>query len=62
MASNLLYAALFEDRISELTLSNLPESHRQGPDYLNVLRVTDIPQVLQLVKTKIPVTVSSKQN
>lgn len=62
MASNLLYAALFEDRISELTLSNLPESHRQGPDYLNVLRVADIPQVLQLVKTKIPVTVSSKQN
>jgi len=28
---------------------NLPKSHRQGPDYLNVLKITDIPQVAEAV-------------
>jgi cephalosporin-C deacetylase-like acetyl esterase len=37
-----LYAALFDDRIGEVVLQNPPESHRQGPALLNVLRVTDI--------------------
>ncbi|HXX95084.1 MAG TPA: acetylxylan esterase [Planctomycetota bacterium] len=39
-----LYAALFDERISRIVLENPPESHRQGPALLNVLRVTDIPE------------------
>jgi len=40
-----LYAALFDDRISQVILSDPPASHRQGPALLNVLRVTDIAEV-----------------
>ncbi len=52
MAVNVLYAALFEENAHGLVLHDLPQSHRTGPDYLNVLRVTDIPQVLNVVKSK----------
>jgi cephalosporin-C deacetylase-like acetyl esterase len=40
-----LYAALFDDRIQQVLLKDPPDSHRQGPALLNVLRVTDIPEV-----------------
>jgi hypothetical protein len=30
-------------------LANLPKSHREGPDYLNVLKITNIPQVTEAV-------------
>ena len=43
MAVNILYAALYEPGIDGLMLS-VPKSHRAGPDYLNVLRVLDVPQ------------------
>lgn len=46
MGVNALYASLFEPSVRQLTLSGLPESHRQGPDYLNVLSVTDIRETL----------------
>jgi dienelactone hydrolase len=49
MGVNLLYAALFEPSVEKLHLSDLPKSHMDGADYLNVLRVTDIPEVLRLV-------------
>jgi len=49
MAANALYAALFEPGVRKLELVDLPKSHMQGPDYLNVLKVTDIPQVAELV-------------
>ena len=35
--------------VSELALVNPPTSHRDGPIFLNVLRVTDIPQTLGLL-------------
>ena len=44
-AVNALYASLFE-RVNELQLWNLPPSHRDGPDYLNVMRIIDIPQAV----------------
>jgi dienelactone hydrolase len=44
MAVNTLYAALFEPEISTLKLRHVPSSHRQGPDYLNVLKFLDIPE------------------
>ncbi|MCC7376477.1 MAG: acetylxylan esterase [Verrucomicrobiales bacterium] len=40
-----LYAALFDDRVSEVILNQPPSSHRRGPALLNVLRVTDVPEV-----------------
>ena len=51
MAVNLTYAALLSPHSLEaLHLSDLPNSHMEGPDYLNVLRVTDFPEVLQVLK------------
>jgi len=47
MAVNALYAALFQPEVRKLDLVDLPQSQRQGPDYLNVLRFTDIPQVME---------------
>jgi len=47
MGVNAGYAALFEPEISRLELEALPASHREGPDYLNVLRVGDVPQMLE---------------
>jgi hypothetical protein len=40
-----LYAALFDGRIQQVILSDPPASHWQRPALLNVLRVTDIPEV-----------------
>jgi hypothetical protein len=43
------YAALFEPAISEVVLVEPTESHMQGPHFLNVLRVLDIPDALGLL-------------
>src|SRR5687768_1235658 len=40
-----LYAALFDERIKEVIVSNPPASHWQRPALLNVLRVTDVTEV-----------------
>jgi hypothetical protein len=45
MAVNTLYAALFEPNVRKLELTNLPKSHLEGPDYLGVLKLCDLPQV-----------------
>ena len=49
MAVNALYAALFEATVPRLDLVDLPMTHRDAaaPDYLNVLKITDIPQVTE---------------
>jgi dienelactone hydrolase len=47
-AVNVLYASLFEKNITGLELSSLPKSHRANPDYLNVLRVFDMPQAVAM--------------
>ena len=44
LAADTLYASLFEQKIPCLDLWNLPNSHAEGPDYLNVLRILDLPQ------------------
>lgn len=43
------YAALFEPAISEVILVEPTESHMQGPHFLNVLRILDIPDALGLL-------------
>ncbi|MFO1489171.1 MAG: alpha/beta hydrolase family protein [Verrucomicrobiota bacterium] len=50
MAVNALYAGLFEPNVRQLELVALPKSHVDGPDYLGVLKVCDIPQVIDWVK------------
>jgi hypothetical protein len=48
LACDALYAALFEPGVAGLELWQLPASHMAGPDYLNVLRVLDIPQAVAM--------------
>jgi dienelactone hydrolase len=43
------YAALFEPSIKEVAIVDPPVSHRNGPIFLNVLRVLDIPEALGLL-------------
>jgi cephalosporin-C deacetylase-like acetyl esterase len=43
------YAALLEPSISEVVVVDPPQSHRDGPIFLNVLRVLDVPDALGLV-------------
>lgn len=40
-----LYAALFDERIKQIIVHDPPASHWQRPALLNVLRLTDIPEV-----------------
>jgi len=48
IAVNALYASLFAP-VDELVLSGLPTSHmKSGVDYLNVLRILDIPQAVAM--------------
>ena len=48
MAGIALYAALFEPDVARLDLWHPPASHRQGPTFLNVRRVLDMPQAVAL--------------
>jgi len=50
-AVNALYASLFA-AVDELVLTNLPKSHMSGPDYLNVLRILDIPQAVAMASER----------
>jgi hypothetical protein len=45
MATIALYAGLLDQRISQVIVNDVSGSHWQGPALLNVLRVTDIPEV-----------------
>ncbi|MBI4903055.1 MAG: acetylxylan esterase [Acidobacteria bacterium] len=44
-----LHAAAFDKRISRVILDDPPSSHWQGPALLNVLRITDIPEVAAMM-------------
>ncbi|MCH7557830.1 MAG: prolyl oligopeptidase family serine peptidase [Planctomycetes bacterium] len=48
MAGIVLYASLFEPDISKVDLWHLPDSHRDGPAFLNVLRYLDVPQAVAM--------------
>jgi dienelactone hydrolase len=58
IAVNALYASLFCSGIESLEFERMPTSHDDinAPDYLNVLRVIDIPQTLELARTRAMVT------
>jgi dienelactone hydrolase len=55
LAADALYAALFEPEPASLHLWALPISHHHGPDFLNVLRVLDLPQTVAMVAERCPV-------
>ena len=48
MAGVVLYAALFTPNVTRLDLWHLPMSHRDGPIFLNVLRLLDVPQAVAM--------------
>jgi dienelactone hydrolase len=55
------YAALFAPgTVSELVLHDPPTSHRDGPHFLNVLRVLDIPEALGLLAPDVKLTLVGK--
>jgi hypothetical protein len=62
MAVNVVYASLFEPGIDGLQLSSPAQSHRLGPDYLNVLRVLDVPQAMTMAAERGKVLVFSDEN
>jgi cephalosporin-C deacetylase-like acetyl esterase len=62
MAGIALYAALFEPRIERLVLKGLPKSHRQGPDFLNVLRVLDLPQTVAMAAESSQVVIEQEDS
>jgi dienelactone hydrolase len=50
------YAALFEPSIEEVIIIDPPTSHKDGPIFLNVLRVLDIPEALGLLAPNVKLT------
>jgi hypothetical protein len=50
------YAALFEPKIKEVVIVDPPTSHKDGPIFLNVLRVLDIPDALGLLAPNVKLT------
>src|SRR4029079_10669625 len=48
MAGVALYASLFEPDIKRLDLYELPKTHHDGPNFLNVERFLDMPQALAM--------------
>ena len=55
------YAALFEPRLAEIVAVDPPASHRDGPIFLNVLRVFDVPDALGMLAPR-PLTIHTAQN
>ena len=50
------YAALFEPSIKEVVIVDPPKSHKEGPYFLGVLRVLDIPEALGLLAPNVKLT------
>ncbi|HWR52022.1 MAG TPA: acetylxylan esterase [Bryobacteraceae bacterium] len=44
-----LYAALLDERLHQVILMDPPETHAQGPVFLNILRYTDLPQAASML-------------
>lgn len=55
MAGVTLYAALFTPNVHRIDLNKLPLTHDDGPTFLNVRRVLDVPQAVALAAEKIQV-------
>jgi hypothetical protein len=62
MAVNALYASLVEDGVTHLDLSDLPTTQMNGPDYLNVLRILDVPQAFAMAAERCAVTLHGTES
>jgi dienelactone hydrolase len=62
MAGIVLYASLFEPDIIRLDLWYLPDSHRDGPTFLNVLRYLDIPQAVAMAAKRTEIRLYQKDS
>jgi dienelactone hydrolase len=62
MAGIVLYASLFEPDVARLDLWQLSHTHRNGPTFLNVLRVLDIPQAVALAAERSKVRIYQQKN
>src|SRR5262249_23010253 len=54
------YAALFEPDIAGVVALEPPATHRDGPIFLGVLRVLDVPEALGLLAPR-PLTLATKE-
>jgi cephalosporin-C deacetylase-like acetyl esterase len=54
------YAALLDPRLAEIVVVNPTTSHHEGPIFLNVLRVLDVPEALGLLAPR-PLTLHTPQ-
>ena len=62
MSGIALYAAIMTDaKIDRLELESLPPSHVQGPHFLNVLRVLDMPQAVAMAAEQSRVVLENAQ-
>ncbi|MEP3833879.1 alpha/beta hydrolase family protein [Rhodopirellula bahusiensis] len=52
-----LHASLWSDSIVELQLTDLPASNRESPDLLNVSRIVDLPQLVQMATGQVSTVV-----
>jgi hypothetical protein len=62
MGVNSLYASLFSSAIDSLRLTQIPASQRDGPDYLNVLKVLDIPEAAAMAAGRCRLQLQSDQS
>lgn len=56
------YAALFENCIAEVTLVDPPSTHRDGPHFLGVMKVLDVPDALGLLAPRHVTLVNAKDS
>jgi hypothetical protein len=61
MGVNALYASLFTPGISSLRLRGIPASQRDGPDYLNVLKILDLPEAAAMAAARCDLQLQSDQ-
>jgi hypothetical protein len=56
-----LYASLFVPGISHLRLEHIPASQMDGPDYLSVLKILDLPEAAAMAAERCPLELQSDQ-
>jgi hypothetical protein len=61
MAGVALYTALFEPNIAYVDLYEMPKSHREAPELLNVLKVWDLPQAIATTAERTEVRIYQKE-
>ncbi|HEY5311870.1 MAG TPA: hypothetical protein VIK18_05100, partial [Pirellulales bacterium] len=61
-AAMALYASLFEPPVDRLVFTKLPRSHRDGPNFLNILRFLDMPQAVALAAERSPLVLFSRDS